>query len=212
MRKQHTEGQRAHRHAEQQHGAEKRDDLRTRPLGRQVGRQGKTDRLHRMEPRPDQQKRERGRGLADDDRARGVAGEDEQRERHDGEAAELQHRAKPDERNSPPAQNRTMGIRAEPDQSAERRDQQRQRKHDRDDPRGNREFDDHHAIERANQKDRRHADSHLEQRQPDQTRHREFGRRGVRERQNRWVEAHQLLDDGCARAVHRRRTSIACET
>ena len=63
-------------------------------------------------------------------------------------------------------EHRSMIVRAKADQRAQRREQQRQREHDRDDPRRHRELDDHHAVERADQQDRRHADGDLKQRQP----------------------------------------------
>ena len=60
-----------------------------------------------------------------------VARQHQQRERHDGEAAELQQRADPDVGHAPPAEHRAVGVGAEADQRAERREDQRQRHHQR---------------------------------------------------------------------------------
>ena len=53
---------------------------------------------------------------------------------NDRQTAELQHRPEPDERDAPPAQKRPMVVRSESNQRAERREQQRQSQHGRDDP------------------------------------------------------------------------------
>ena len=67
-----------------------------------------------------------------------------------------------------------MRVRTETDQRAERREQQRQRHHQRDQPGRNPELDDHHAVERAVEQHHRHADRDLEQRQPQQPAERQF--------------------------------------
>ena len=83
--------------------------------------------LNGVQASTDQKKRQRSRGVADPKRPGRVAGEDQQRERHDREAAELRHRAEPDERHAPPAEHGAMMVGAEADQRAQRRGQQRQR-------------------------------------------------------------------------------------
>jgi len=57
-----------------------------------------------------------------------------------------------------------MRIRAVSNQCAEWCEYQRQREHDADQRRRHVEFDDHHAIERADEQHQRHAHRHLEQR------------------------------------------------
>ena len=66
-----------------------------------------------------------------------------------------------------------MGIRAEADQRAERREDQRQRRPSPHQPGRDAQFDDHHAVERADQQHHRHPDGHLEQRQAQQARQRQ---------------------------------------
>ena len=125
---------RADRHAGKQHRAKQGDDARARAFRRKVGRQGEANGLNRMKTGADQQKRQRGRGLSDPERAGRISGENEQRERHDREAAELRHRAEPDVGNPPPSEHRTVIVGTKADQGAQGREQQRQRKHAGDDP------------------------------------------------------------------------------
>ena len=96
-----------------------------------------------------------------------------------------------------------MVVGAEADQRAQRREQQRQRQHQRDDPRRHAEFDDHHAVQRADQQNGRHADRHLKQRQAQQPRHRQLraspaSAKGSR----RGADLRSRCDDGGAGAVH----------
>jgi hypothetical protein len=56
-------------------------------------------------------------------------------------------------------------VRAETDQGAQRREQQRHGHHDRHQRCGHMQFHDHHAIERANEQYQRHAHRDLEKRQ-----------------------------------------------
>ncbi len=110
------------------------------------------------------------------DRPMGVAGQDQQRERHDREAAELQQRADPDIGHAPPAEHRAVSVGAVADQRAQRREHQRQRHHQRDQPAGDAELDDHDAVERAVEQHDSHADRDLEQRQPQQPAERQLAR------------------------------------
>ena len=137
-------------HADQQHHVEQRHDarpriLRARDRWRAPGRRsGSCAGRRRPAGRPAPR-----RPAPIDGRAVAVAGQHQQRERHDGEAAELQQRAEPDIGHAPPAQHRAVRVRAEADQRAERREHQRQRHHQRDQPGRHAELDDHHAVERA---------------------------------------------------------------
>ena len=134
VREQEAKSDRADRHAGKQHRAKQGDNARARALWREVGRQGEANRLNRVKTGADQQKRQRSSGLSDPERAGRIAGEDEQRERHDREAAELGHRAEPDVRHPPPAEHRTVIVGTKPDQGAQGREQKRQRQHAGDDP------------------------------------------------------------------------------
>ncbi len=178
-----AEGQRAHHHARQQHHVQQRHDARPRVLRGQVGGERKPGRLRGVQPRADEQEGERRRHLAEPQRPGGVAGQDEQRERHDREAAPLQQRAAPDERHPPPAQRRAVGIGAEADERAEWGEQQRQPDHQADEPGRHAQLDDHHAVEGAGEEHRGHADGHLEEREAQQPGQRQLGRGGVGEGQ-----------------------------
>ena len=212
MCEQDPEGQRAHSHAGEQHRAKQGHDPRAGAGGRKIGREREAHGLNRVQTGADEQKRERGRGLPDPERTRGVAGENEKRERHDRKAAELRHRAEPDEGHAPPAENRAVMVGAESDQRAQRREQQRQREHPSDDPGRHREFDDHDAIERADQKHGRHADRHLKEREPQEPRHRQLRGRGIGERKKARSEPQEPLNDDLAGAAHEWVASSACET
>ena len=132
---QHAEDERADDHADQQHHVEEGDDAR--PLLRPArDRSRARDRRSascagRRRPAGRRAPRRSGRRPAG---PCGVARQDQQRERHDGEAAELQQRADPDVGHAPPAEHRAVGVGAEADQRAERREHQRQRHHQRDQP------------------------------------------------------------------------------
>ena len=139
-------------------------------------------------PGADHQERERGRGVADPRGTAVVARHQDQRERHDRESAELDHRPHPDVRHALPAEHRAMGVGPEADQRAERREDERHADHQRDEPRRHAELDDHHAVERADQQHGRHADRDLEQRQPQQARQRQRVARRVGERQELGAE------------------------
>ena len=167
--------------------------------------------LGRVQPGADQQERERGCDVADPERAVRIAGEQDQRERHDREAAELQQRAEPDVRHAPPAEDRAVRIGAEPDQRAERREHQRQRHHQRDQPGGDAELDDHHAVQRAGEQHHRHADRDLEQREPQQPGQWQFRGGRVGERQEARADPRPRLRDAGAPGFHPRAISRACE-
>jgi hypothetical protein len=113
-----------------------------------------------------------------------VAGQQQQRERHDRQAAELQQRAHPDVGHAAPAEAERW-CRSGSRQRAERRGQQRQRHHQRHQPGGHAQLDDHHAVERAHHQHRGHAHRDLEQRQAQQARQRQLGRGGVGKGQKR---------------------------
>ena len=119
-------------HADQQHDVEERDDARARCFGREIGGEREAGGLRRMQAGADEEERQRGCHIADPDRAVRVAGQHDQCERHDGEAAELQQRAEPDVGHAAPAEHRAMRVGAEADQGAERREDERQRHHQRD--------------------------------------------------------------------------------
>ena len=76
---------------------------------------------------------------------------------------------------------------------------------------GHGQFDDHDAVQCADQKNGRHSDGHLEERKAEKPRHRQLRRRGVRERKHPWPDAHDALNEGGAGAVHEHTTSSACE-
>ena len=126
MGQQAAEDQGADDHAEQQHHAKQRDNARMRLRGGKIGRQCQSDRLRGVQARPHQKKRQSGTRLADPDRAMGITGKHQQRERHDGEAAELKQRAHPDIRHPAPAQHGAVRVRTKPDQGTERGKYQRQ--------------------------------------------------------------------------------------
>jgi hypothetical protein len=107
------------------------------------------------------------------------AAHQQQRERHDREAAELQQRAEPQIGHAPPAEQRAVMVGAMADQRARWREQQGQGNHRGNEPGGDAELDDHHAVERAGQQHRRHAHADLEQRQPDEPAERQLRAGGV---------------------------------
>jgi hypothetical protein len=127
-----AEDQRGGDHAHQQHHIHQPDDLGLVLDRHEVGGQREAHGLHRVHARPDQQEGERGAGIADPERRIGrllVARQHQQREGHDREAAELQHRALPDVGHAAPAERGFVDVGAVADQRAERREQKRQRNH-----------------------------------------------------------------------------------
>jgi hypothetical protein len=137
-----------------------------------------------MDTRADEQEGERGAGIADPERRIGrlvVARQHQEREGHDREAAELQHRALPDVGNAAPAKGGFVDVGAVADQRAERREQERQGNHDAHQRGGHVQFDDHHPVERAHEQDQRHPDGDLEQRQAQKAGQRQIIRRDIRE-------------------------------
>jgi len=79
------------------------------------------------------------------------ARQDQQRERHDREAAELDESAHPHEGYAAPAQRRAVMIRAKAHERADRRIEHGQRHHDRHQRRGHAKLDDHHPVQGADQ-------------------------------------------------------------
>ncbi len=108
--------------------------------------------------------------------------EDQERERHDRQAAELDHCATVHEGHALPPEHRLVHVRSESDQGTERREQQRKRNHDADEGSRHVQFDDHHPVQRSNQQDQGHADGELEQGQSQEPGKRQIRRRGVGER------------------------------
>jgi hypothetical protein len=93
------------------------------------GGQGETGGLSHVKPGAGEQEGQRGAGLADDRRAVRVAGQEDERERHDRQAAELKQGPEPDVGHAPPAEHRTMDVRAVTHQHPRRGEDQRQRDH-----------------------------------------------------------------------------------
>ena len=169
-----TKGETAADHANQQHHIHQRHHTRARLNRRKIGRQRQSRRLRRLHARANQQERQSAGDMADPQRPRGVARQNQQSERHDRQAAKLQQRAKPEIRHAAPAQIRAMMIGPETTQRTERRKHQRQRNGNGDQPCGDAKLNDHHAVERANHQRHRHADGDLKQRQAQQTRQRQI--------------------------------------
>jgi hypothetical protein len=99
-----AEDQRTADHSDQQHHVEEGDHARPRIFGRNIGGQRQTCRLGRVHAGADQQERQRRAELSVDGWIFAGAGQHQQCERQDGEAAELQQRAHPDIGNATPAQ------------------------------------------------------------------------------------------------------------
>jgi hypothetical protein len=177
---------------------------------REVGRERQPGGLRRVHADADQQEREGRAELADGGRAVGVARQHDQREGHDRQPAELEERAEPDEGRAAPAEVGAVVVGTEADQRPERREEQRDGDHQADQPRRHVQLDDHHAVERAGEQHRRHADRHLEQRQAHQARERQGGGGGVGERQELRPEPHPSAREAAAPA-HRRTSSMAWE-
>ena len=83
-------------HADEQHHVHQGDDARPRLGRREVGREREPGGLRRLQAGADHQEGERGAGVADHAGPMRVARHQDQRERHDREAAELQQRAHPE--------------------------------------------------------------------------------------------------------------------
>ncbi len=164
-----AEHQRADQHADEEHHVEQRDDAGPRLHGRDVSRERQPGGLRRVQPGADQQERQGGTRLARPGRP-GIAPvrQEQQRERHDRQPAELHQRAEPDVGHAPPTEEGAVLVGAEADQRPQRREQERQRDHRRDEPRRHAELDDHHPVQRAGEQHDRHADRDLEQRQAQQ--------------------------------------------
>ena len=123
-----------------------------------------------------------------------VARQHDQREGHDGKAAHLPERAEPEVGDALPADGRAVGVRPVAQKRAER---------GRPAPgcaiirattdRGHRQFDDHHAVQRAQKQHLRHADRDLEQRQPQSWPQRQVLRGRVREGQPASVKLLDML-------------------
>ncbi len=189
-----AEYQRADRHSDEKHDVEQRHDPVALLRLRLVGGQRETRRLGHVKPEAGHHEGGAGQRLARPFRSVDlVAREQDQRERHEGEPAELVERAEPDERHPPPADGGAVRVGAEAEKGAEGRDEDRQRHHRRDQHRRHRQLDDHHAVEGAEQQDGGHADGDLEERQPQQTVQRQAVARRVRERKEVHPEFRQRV-------------------
>jgi hypothetical protein len=170
-------------HAQQQHRVHQRHDPRAHVIGRQIGRESEARRLRGLQTGPCQQESQRGCGMAGPPRRVSAFHHQQQRERHDGEATKLQQRAVPEIGQPPDAEGRAVRVGLVADQRAERREQQRDRHHHRDQRGRHAELDDHDAVERADQQNGRHADGDLEQGEAQEPAKRQPFGRGIRERQ-----------------------------
>ena len=106
-----------------------------------------------------------------------------------------------------------MHIRAEADQGAERRHEQRQGHHGGNEPGGHTEFHDHHPVQGADQQGDGNAAGHLEEGEAQQAQQRQIRTRDIGERHQSWPEqGPERLDAGTACYLrHARSTSSACE-
>ena len=134
MSEQQAKDDRADGHAREQHGAQKGDNARPRALGSEICGQRQSHCLNGVQSGAHEKEGQSGSNLPRPEGSRCVAGKDEQRERHDREAAELRHRPEPDEGHTPPAQHGAVIVRTVTYQSPQRREQERQRQHAGDDP------------------------------------------------------------------------------
>ena len=100
-----------------------------------------------------------------------------------------------------------MHIRLVAGDRTKRSDQQRQRKHERNQPSRNTKFDDHHPVERADHQGRGEAHRELEQGQAQQTWQRQTGAGNVSKRQP--ADWHLLGVFGKGLNPHVRNHSIA---
>ncbi len=121
-----TKAKRADQHSNEQHDVKKGDDTGALFFRREVCRQREAGGLGGVEAGADEQESKRCAEVADPGRPGGVAGEQDDRKRHDREAAELQQRSHPDVGNTAPAEIRAVGVRLVPDQGAQRRKNERQ--------------------------------------------------------------------------------------
>jgi hypothetical protein len=104
---------------------------------REVAREGEAGGLHGVRPDTHEEEGEHAADPSRPERAGVTPLQQQQRERHDRQAAELEQRALPEVRHAPPPEGRAMQVAAVADQRAERRDEHRQREH-RGDPGGRR--------------------------------------------------------------------------
>mmetsp|Transcript_16503 Transcript_16503/g.64376 ORF Transcript_16503/g.64376 Transcript_16503/m.64376 type:complete len:513 (+) Transcript_16503:861-2399(+) len=186
-----------HHHAEQQHHIHQRHHARAGVSARLVRGQRQACGLRRLHAGPHHDEGQ-GRSRMPNDRGSrwrtrfGARLQQDQRERHDGQAAELQQRAEPEVGHPAPAQGRQMGVRAIAHQRSKRSGQQRQRHHQRDQPGGHAQLDDHDPVQRTDQQCIGHADRDLEQRQTQQARQRQLGGGRIGKRQEVRAEARPL--------------------
>ena len=197
-----TEHERGRAHADQQHNVEKGDDPGAFLARRQVGREREPGRLNGVEAEANEREGETGRDRSHPFGAISAALQEQQRERHDRETAELDQRAEPHIGHAPPTEQRPVIVRAMPHQDANGRNEQRQRDDERDEGCRNAEFDNHHAVQRARQQHGRHADRHLEQGQPQKPRKRQIIGGGIRKR-------HPAGADRLPKVEHGRRAPAA---
>ena len=176
-----ADGDRADEHADEEHGVEHGDDARALFRRRKVGGEREAGGLHRVQAEAGHQEGERQPGLAEADRAGAPLGDDQERDRHQREAAELDQRAEPDVGNAPEAEIGPVRVRLEADQRAGGRGDQRQRHGDRDDRQRDLQLHRHHAVQRPAEQHQRDAHRNLEQRQPEQPAERQFRRTCVGE-------------------------------
>ena len=146
-----------------------------------------------MHPGAGEQERKTGGRDADHERV-GPRDQDEG-EGHDREAAELAERAEPDIGHPPPAEDGPVGVGTIADQRPERRNQQGDGDHQRDDPGRRIQFDDQHAVERAVEQHRGKTDADLEQGQPQQTPEGKLGTGRIRKGQE--PRSHGLPEGHC---------------
>jgi hypothetical protein len=96
--------------ADEEHDVEQGDDARPRLRRGEVGGKREAGGLGGVQPGPGEEEGERRAGLPYPGRAGRVAGQDEQGERHDRQAAELQQRPEPDVGNATPAEERAVRV------------------------------------------------------------------------------------------------------
>ena len=158
-------------HTEQQHAVQQGHHAGALFFGGQVGGQRHASRLRDLQAQADEHEAQRHAQTPDPQGVGHGVGEQQQRERHDGQAAEQQQGAHPQIGQALEAQHRGMRVAAVAHHGAQRCQDQRRADGKRHPPGRDTQFQNHHAVERAHQQRGHHADDRLEQRQAQQPSH-----------------------------------------
>jgi hypothetical protein len=101
-----------------------------------------------------------------------------------------------------------MRVGTEADKRTKRGNQQREGEHYANNRRRHFKLDDHHAVERADQKDQRYSDRKLDERKPEQARQRQIVTGRIGKRQQPLASAHPERHQLFVELIHYRASDL----